>query len=76
MRDEVDAAVPGAASETRTGTPSLDLPAGALGVLEAAGLAEAFACGICAAEDERFYSYRRDGVTGRFAGVIVLDFDG
>jgi hypothetical protein len=76
MRDEVDAAVPGAASETRTGTPSLDLPAGALGVLEAAGLAEAFACGICAAEDERFYSYRRDGVTGRFAGVIVLDSDG
>jgi copper oxidase (laccase) domain-containing protein len=27
----------------------------------------------CAREDERLYSYRRDGRTGRFAGVVVLE---
>ena len=27
----------------------------------------------CAREDEGLYSYRRDGRTGRFAGVVVLD---
>ncbi|HVV76617.1 MAG TPA: peptidoglycan editing factor PgeF [Mycobacteriales bacterium] len=72
MRDEVEAAVPGSACETASGTPGLDLPAGALAVLRAAGV-EARATGICTGEDERFYSYRRDGVTGRFAGIVVID---
>lgn len=71
MRDDVDAAVPGTACETAAGTPGLDLPAGALGVLRAAGV-EARATGICTAEDDRFFSYRRDGVTGRFAGVVMI----
>jgi YfiH family protein len=75
MRDEVAVAVPGSASATRQGTPALDLPAGAIGVLEAAGLAEVRSLGICTAEDERFYSYRRDGLTGRFAGVVMLAAD-
>ncbi|HEV7195237.1 MAG TPA: laccase domain-containing protein, partial [Pedococcus sp.] len=26
----------------------------------------------CSREDDRLYSYRRDGTTGRFAGVVVL----
>ena len=29
-------------------------------------------CQHCAFEDENYFSYRRDGVTGRFAGVITL----
>ncbi|HEX4017514.1 MAG TPA: peptidoglycan editing factor PgeF [Frankiaceae bacterium] len=76
MRDEVDAVVAGTATQTRVGTPGLDLPAGAGGVLAALGVAKVINVGICTVEDERFYSYRRDGVTGRFAGVIVLDPDG
>ncbi|HEX3706118.1 MAG TPA: peptidoglycan editing factor PgeF [Mycobacteriales bacterium] len=75
MRSEVDALVPGTATVTRAGTPGLDLPAGAMAVLRAAGVAEVRSIGICTAEDERFYSYRRDGVTGRFAGVVMLATD-
>ncbi|HVT19855.1 MAG TPA: peptidoglycan editing factor PgeF [Mycobacteriales bacterium] len=75
MRDEVGAAVPGTACATAAGTPGLDLPAGALGVLRAAGVT-AHSVGICTAEDERFYSFRRDGVTGRFAGMVMLSGDG
>lgn len=73
MRDEVDSAVPGTAARTRDGTPSLDLVAGAVRVLEAAGVSRVRSVGVCTAEDARYYSYRRDGVTGRFAGVIMLD---
>jgi YfiH family protein len=72
MRDEVDARVPGSAATTRRGTPSLDLAAGAEQVLRRAGLGDVRQSGICTVEDERFYSYRRDGITGRFAGVVML----
>ncbi len=75
MRDEVDTAVPGTACVTAAGTPGLDLVAGALGLLHRAGV-EACATGICTAEDDRLYSYRRDGLTGRFAGVVMLSPDG
>jgi YfiH family protein len=71
MRDEVDAVVPGTACETAAGTAGLDLVAGALAILRQAGVA-ARATRICTAEDDRFYSYRRDGVTGRFAGVVMV----
>lgn len=72
MRDEVDATVPGSAASTRDGRPSLDLPAGALGVLERLGLGQIRRSDSCTVEDARFYSHRRDGVTGRFAGVVML----
>jgi polyphenol oxidase len=72
MRDEVDAIVPGSASTTRAGTPGLDLAAGAEHILAGAGIGTVRQTGICTIEDARFYSYRRDGRTGRFAGVIML----
>ncbi len=72
MRAEVASVVPGTAATTRTGTPSLDLPAGAAEVLRRSGIEEVRPTGVCTFEDPRFYSYRRDGVTGRFAGVVVL----
>jgi hypothetical protein len=75
LRDEVDVVVPGAATQTTSGTPGLDLPAGAIGLLAAAGVTNVADSGICTAEDERFFSYRRDGVTGRLVGVIMLDVD-
>jgi hypothetical protein len=72
MREEVARQVPGSAATTSAGTPSLDLPAGAEQVLRRAGVGEVVQTGICTLTDERFYSYRRDGVTGRFAGVVML----
>jgi YfiH family protein len=75
MCAEVAEAVAGTASRTPSGTSSLDLAAGAAALLADAGVA-ATTCGVCTAEDARFYSYRRDGVTGRFAGVVMVAADG
>jgi hypothetical protein len=76
MRAEVDTAVSGTAATTYRGTPSLNLPKGAISALRAAGVAEVRVIGICTVEDDRFYSYRRDGTAGRFAGVVMLAGDG
>ncbi|WP_336706140.1 polyphenol oxidase family protein [Oerskovia sp. USHLN155] len=77
MRDEVAAVRPGTSSTTSWGTPALDLPAGVVAELRAAGVRTVVETGICTLEDERFYSHRlatRGGTTtGRFAGVIALE---
>lgn len=72
LRDQVAAALPGSATTTRRGTPSLDLRAGLLRQLAAAGVETVTVDPACTMEDSRFFSYRRDGVTGRFAGVVWL----
>jgi YfiH family protein len=72
MRDEVAAAAPGSACLTRAGTPGLDLRAGIAGQLAAAGVRQVRIDDRCTAEDRDLYSYRRDGRTGRFAGLIWL----
>jgi YfiH family protein len=72
MRDEVDAAVPGSGCQTRAGTPGLDLRAGITGQLAALGVHRVQADDRCTAEDPSLYSYRRDGRTGRFAGLVWL----
>ena len=72
MRDEVATRVPGTAATTRDGSPSLDLAAGAAALLDGLGVGHVRRTEICTMEDDRFYSYRRDGVTGRFAGVVML----
>jgi YfiH family protein len=77
MRDEVAAVRPGTSSTTSWGTPALDLPAGVVAELRAAGVRTVVETGICTLEDERFYSHRlatRGGTTtGRFAGVVALE---
>ncbi|HET9897220.1 MAG TPA: peptidoglycan editing factor PgeF [Streptosporangiaceae bacterium] len=72
MRDEVAALVPGSACVTRAGTPGLDLRAGLRGQLAKAGVGQVTDDARCTAESAELYSYRRDGRTGRFAGLIWL----
>jgi len=72
MRAEVDAAAPGSACTTRNGTAGLDLRAGLRGQLARHGVADIADDARCTAESAELYSYRRDGRTGRFAGLIWL----
>jgi polyphenol oxidase len=72
MRDEVDAAAPGSACRTRKGTPGIDIRAGLHKQLADAGLSLVSDDRRCPAESADLYSYRRDGSTGRFAGVVWL----
>ncbi|MGI9004692.1 MAG: peptidoglycan editing factor PgeF [Streptosporangiaceae bacterium] len=72
MRDEVGALVPGSACVTRAGTPGLDLRAGLRGQLARLGVGSVRDDARCTAESPGLYSYRRDGTTGRFAGLIWL----
>jgi YfiH family protein len=71
IHDEVVALHPSARSETLHGTPSLDLPAALREVLQAADI-EIRDEWRCTCENEDLFSYRRDGVTGRQAGIITL----
>jgi len=70
MRDEVAARAPAAAATTRRGTAGLDLRAGLVAQLESAGVRQIDVSAICTIESPDHYSYRREGVTGRFAGLV------
>lgn len=71
LREEVAAAVPLAWATTSWGTPGLDLPGAVVGQLTEAGVEVRVRYG-CTRETDWLYSHRRDQVTGRFAGVVVL----
>lgn len=71
VRDEVAAAAPAAAATTRAGTPAVDIRAGVLAQLAARGIVGTLVGG-CTFESPDLFSFRRDAVTGRQAGVIVL----
>lgn len=70
MRDEVAAVAPAAASTTRAGTAGLDLRAGLVAQLEEAGVGHIAVSDVCTLESPDHFSYRRDGVTGRTAGLL------
>jgi YfiH family protein len=72
LQAQVTRVAPDAAARSRRGTPSLDLRAGLDGVLRAAGVAEVVHDPRCTVEDRRLFSHRRDGVTGRQAGMVWL----
>jgi copper oxidase (laccase) domain-containing protein len=73
MAAAAELAVPGCRSVTRQGTSGIDLLAGALVQLAAAGVEAREPVGGCTAEQpDRFYSHRRDGVTGRHGGMVWL----
>jgi len=70
MRADVETAAPGAAATTAAGAPALDIRAGLLAQLHAAGVRKGMVMPHCTAETPDYYSYRRDGTTGRFAGLV------
>ena len=69
--EEVTRSFPLAASKTREGGSALDLSRALIDQLESLG-AKVIDEGRCTVEDKNLYSYRRDGVTGRQAGVVWL----
>jgi polyphenol oxidase len=76
MQREVAAVAPGAVAaggRTRAGTPSLDLRAGLVAQLAELGVHDVGLTGGCTNDETDFFSYRRDQVTGRFAGLIWLE---
>jgi YfiH family protein len=72
MQAEVARVAPASAVRTRQGTPGLDLRAGIAEVLRGAGVRQVVHDPRCTVEDRRLFSHRRDGVTGRQAGVVWL----
>jgi YfiH family protein len=72
MQAAVESRLPGSAVRTRRGTPGLDLRAGLARQLAALGVDRIVTDPRCTAEDPELYSYRRDGVTGRQAGVAWI----
>lgn len=71
LRAEVATSVPVSASVSATGTPALDVAAGVLQQLHEAGARAELVRG-CTVERSDLFSHRRDGTTGRFAGVVAL----
>lgn len=69
LRDEAASAAPLSAAMTWQGTPAIDVAAGVVEQLTALDVALEWVPG-CAREDDGLFSHRRDGRTGRFAGII------
>ncbi len=72
MQRDVERHAPGSAVRTASGTAGLDLRAGIDGQLRAAGVGTVVHDPRCTYEDPDLFSHRRDGVTGRQAGLVWL----
>ncbi|UKA51460.1 polyphenol oxidase family protein [Arthrobacter sp. FW305-123] len=69
LRAEVAAKIPETWSSTSWGTPALDLPAGVRAQLAALNVPVEYS-GECTLENDSLFSYRRNSLTGRFAGLV------
>lgn len=67
--EEVSTAYPLARSVSAKGNPSLDLPRALTHTLSSSGV-QISRSTICTVENSNYFSFRRDGVTGRQAGLI------
>ena len=65
--------MPGSAATTAGGRPALDIRAGLLHQLFDLGVRPHLFMSQCTVETPAYYSHRRDGVTGRFAGLVWLE---
>jgi purine-nucleoside/S-methyl-5'-thioadenosine phosphorylase / adenosine deaminase len=63
---------PDVEGRTHDGRPALDIPAAVRAALRVAGVEELVDGGACTASSDAYFSYRRDGVTGRQATIVVL----
>ncbi len=70
LQSEVAARLPAARCTTGAGTPGLDLRAGLHEQLRNAGVGHVTVSSACTVEDPTLFSYRREGRTGRFAGLV------
>ncbi|WP_410570130.1 peptidoglycan editing factor PgeF [Amycolatopsis sp. cmx-4-61] len=73
MAADVEKHVPGSACRTRRGTPGLDLRAGLWRQLADLGVGKIGVDPRCTNEDKTLFSYRRDGTTGRIAGITWIE---
>jgi len=71
MHNQVVALHPSAKSETKSGTPGLDLSKALITALASVDVTVTIKQG-CTFEDENLFSFRRNQITGRQAGVIKL----
>jgi YfiH family protein len=70
MRATAAAVEPVSATVSWSGTPAIDVAAGVVAQLRTHDVAVRWVPG-CTRESAQLYSYRRDGTTGRFAGVVA-----
>ena len=61
---------PVSATVSWTGTAAIDVAAGVVAQLRDGGVEVRWVPG-CTRERDDLYSYRRDGPTGRFAGIVL-----
>jgi polyphenol oxidase len=71
MRSEAAAVEPVSAAVTWSGTPAVDVAAGVVEQLRRGQVTVTWVPG-CTMQDDSLFSFRRDGLTGRFAGVVML----
>lgn len=76
MAHDVEARLPGSIARTAKGTTGLDVRAGLLRQLLSLGVQMIDSDPRCTIADEDFFSYRREGATGRQAGVVWLPASG
>ena len=72
IHQEVVSNFPMADSRTNSGSLALDLPKALNAVLQSAEISIDTSQSACTVEDADLFSYRRDGVTGRQAGLVRL----
>ncbi|WP_225723591.1 MULTISPECIES: peptidoglycan editing factor PgeF [Corynebacterium] len=72
MAADVESKLPGSRTRTRQGTCGLDIRQGLTRQLLRLGVRQIDADPRCTIDTPEFFSYRREGVTGRQAGVIWM----
>ncbi|MEJ6020496.1 peptidoglycan editing factor PgeF [Corynebacterium sp. H113] len=72
MAIDVENRLPGSRTRTKKGSHGIDVRAGIIHQLVGIGVSNINADPRCTIDDHSFFSYRREGKTGRQAGVIVL----
>ena len=72
MAADVESKLPGSTAKTVKGTCGLDIRAGLTRQLLSLGVRNIDADPRCTIESENFFSYRREGTTGRQAGLIWM----